>query len=55
MKITRLISNIKVLPCSTEEFKRPTKKPKSSVLRNYMLELTTDDKTKKLAGCFGSC
>jgi dTDP-4-dehydrorhamnose reductase len=35
--------NIDVASCSTEEFPRPAKRPKYSVLRNYMLELTTGD------------
>ncbi|MGV8984636.1 dTDP-4-dehydrorhamnose reductase [Clostridium sp.] len=32
-----------VLPCTTDEFPRPAKRPEFSVLRNYMLELTTGD------------
>jgi len=42
------IKNIKteVLSCSTEEFPRPAKRPHYSVLRNYMLELTTGDSTR---------
>lgn len=35
--------NKEVKPCTSEEFKRPAKRPKYSVLRNYMLELTTGD------------
>jgi dTDP-4-dehydrorhamnose reductase len=35
-----------VLPCTTAEFKRPAKRPEYSVLRNYMLELTTGDTTR---------
>jgi len=35
-----------VVPCTTEEFPRPAKRPKYSVLRNYMLELTTGDITR---------
>jgi dTDP-4-dehydrorhamnose reductase len=38
--------NTKVLPCTTEEFKTLAKRPKFSVLRNYMLELTTGDITR---------
>lgn len=38
--------DIKVNPCTTEEFPRPAKRPKYSVLRNYMLELTTGDVTR---------
>ena len=42
------LSNIEVevIPCTTEEFPRPAKRPKYSVLRNYMLELTTGDITR---------
>lgn len=39
--------DIKVIPCTTEEFPRPAKRPKYSVLRNYMLELTTGDITRE--------
>lgn len=38
--------NVKVIPCTTDEFPRPAKRPKFSVLRNYMLELTTGDITR---------
>lgn len=39
--------NVKVIPCTTDEFPRPAKRPKYSVLRNYMLELTTGDITRE--------
>ncbi|MBZ9636918.1 dTDP-4-dehydrorhamnose reductase [Clostridium sp. FP1] len=35
-----------VLPCTTDEFKRPAKRPKYSMLRNYMMELTCGDITR---------
>jgi len=35
-----------VVPCTTSEFLRPAKRPKYSVLRNYMLEITTGDITR---------
>lgn len=38
--------DVKVNPCTTDEFPRPAKRPKYSVLRNYMLELTTGDITR---------
>lgn len=38
--------NTEIIPCTTEEFPRPAKRPKYSVLRNYMLELTTGDITR---------
>ena len=36
----------KLTPCTTEEYGSATKRPKYSVLRNYMLELTTGDITR---------
>lgn len=38
--------NVDVILCTTEEFPRPAKRPKYSVLRNYMLEMTTGDVTR---------
>jgi dTDP-4-dehydrorhamnose reductase len=38
--------NVEVVPCNTNEFPRPAKRPEFSVLRNYMLELTTGDLTR---------
>jgi len=38
--------DVKLVPCTTEEFPRPAKRPKYSVLRNYSLELTTGDITR---------
>ena len=35
-----------VVACSSDEFPRPAKRPHYSVLRNYMLELTTGDTTR---------
>jgi dTDP-4-dehydrorhamnose reductase len=50
-ELTKEIFRIKgiateVIPCTTEQFPRPAKRPKYSVLRNYMLELTTGDITR---------
>ncbi|MBV1817949.1 dTDP-4-dehydrorhamnose reductase [Clostridium cochlearium] len=39
--------DIEVVPCTTEEFPRPAKRPKYSTLRNYMLELTIGDITRE--------
>ena len=38
--------DVNLLPCTSEEFKSRAKRPKYSVLRNYMLELTTGDITR---------
>lgn len=38
--------DVEVIPCTTKEFPRPAKRPHYSVLRNYMLELTTGDITR---------
>ncbi len=35
-----------IFPCSSSEFPRPAKRPEYSVLRNYVLELTTGDITR---------
>lgn len=34
---------VEVIPVTTEEFPRPARRPKYSVLRNYMLEMTAGD------------
>lgn len=38
--------DVNLVPCTSEEFKSRAKRPKYSVLRNYMLELTTGDITR---------
>ncbi|MDP4178307.1 MAG: dTDP-4-dehydrorhamnose reductase [Bacillota bacterium] len=38
--------DVNLTPCTTEEFPRPAKRPNYSVLKNYMLELTTGDTTR---------
>ncbi|MDT8716118.1 dTDP-4-dehydrorhamnose reductase [Clostridium sp. 19966] len=38
--------NCEVNPCTSAEFPTPAKRPKYSILRNYMLELTTGDITR---------
>lgn len=40
------IFNVEVLPITTEQLGRPAKRPKYSVLRNYMLELTIGDEMR---------
>jgi dTDP-4-dehydrorhamnose reductase len=42
-----------ILPCTTDEFPRPAKRPEYSVLRNYMLELTTGDITRSWQDAIG--
>lgn len=39
--------DVNLVPCTSEEFKSRAKRPKYSVLRNYMLELTTGDVTRE--------
>ena len=39
--------DLNLVPCTSEEFKSRAKRPKYSVLRNYMLELTTGDVTRE--------
>lgn len=47
VEIFRLANmDVKVNPCTSEEFQSAAKRPKYSVLRNYMLELTTGDITR---------
>lgn len=38
--------DVNLISCTTEEFPRPAKRPHYSVLKNYMLELTTGDTTR---------
>lgn len=38
--------DVEVIPCSSDEYIRPAKRPKYSVLRNYMFELTNGYKFK---------
>ncbi|MFT5875660.1 MAG: dTDP-4-dehydrorhamnose reductase, partial [Clostridium sp.] len=42
-----------VFLCNTDEFSRPSKRPQYSVLRNYMLELTTGDITRNWKEAIG--
>lgn len=38
--------SVNVVPCTSDEYVTPAKRPKFSVLRNYMLEMTTGDITR---------